>query len=340
MSFLDTMIYSFSNMFSIGPDMYDTDDNCCGGSKDYNGLCCKNIQPTKKPEPKKDAILTCTQKKQLYDCHCPSNLNSIKTTTTTTTIKLISCGNNMTTSTWPIPFINQQLDNIKQEQQGKEDEDEKYKLCTVLLDHEQCQDILLSSPVCIFLLSDIKSNGALDRLMGWMNDQIILSTQPLHHLKYGIILVNDDLQQIGRAFDEKLKQLGAITLQPMYITALQHNNDMTLWLNNFINQLNIFSLQQHHQYNNNNNNKGIDYDPSVIASAGCTNGMVDVEDMGQVARKIKEVKRKKADRDALVKRRGRAKRMVGMDILSSSSDIKASPTTELSTVETSVSMTS
>ncbi|KAG0971746.1 hypothetical protein G6F27_014379 [Rhizopus arrhizus] len=68
--------------------------------------------------------------------------------------------------------------------------------------------------------------------------------------------------------------------------------------------------------------------------------MVDVEDMGQVARKIKEVKRKQADRDALVKRRGRAKRMIGMDILSPSSDIKASPTTGLSTVETSVSMTS
>ncbi|CAO3634327.1 unnamed protein product [Cunninghamella blakesleeana] len=318
MSFLDTMIYSFSNMFSIGPDMYmDDEDECCqkNGS---NGMCCKNMKSEPKKIKEQDAILTCAQKQQLYNCHCPSEYNT--TNNETVSIKLISCGNNMKTTTWPIPLLNQFFKDR-----------EHTKVCTILLDEQSSNSIFNATSICIFLLSDIKSNDALDRLMGWMNEQIILSTQPLQHLKYGIILINDDLKHIGSAFEQKLKQLGATEVQPMFLTTLQHNDDMKQWVGLFVNKLDSHD----HQYNHLHHKDGINYDPSVIASAGCTNGMVDVEDMGQVARKIKEVKRKKADREALVKRRGRAKRMVGIDL---SHINKASPTTELSTIETSVSM--
>ncbi|KAI8096383.1 uncharacterized protein BX664DRAFT_382840 [Halteromyces radiatus] len=315
MTFLDSLLYSFSNIFSIGPDMYD--DDCCGGAGP-GGTCCKNIKPLSTDiGTSSSTVLSCQQKQELYACQCSDQEDK-------PTIKIVICGQQLpsiSTSYSQLALLENHLKSIE------------YNVCTVTLD-QQCQDLLFTLPICVFILSDTrKDNTMLDRLMGWMNEQILLTNQkPLRHLLYAIILFGQDSQQeLAEIFQQKLDQLGATGIQTIYDLTLGHeknnmkDDQIEQWAIGFIE-----GLRQYQQHEQKKSISTIEYTPSVIASAGCTNGMVDVEDMGQVAKKIKQVKKKKlADRE-VKENRGRPKRMIGLDI--STTTKKAAPTTELTTL--------
>jgi 16S rRNA U1498 N3-methylase RsmE len=155
-----------------------------------------------------------------------------------------------------------------------------------------------------------------------MNEQIMMTRRhpPLHHLAYGIICHGD--HELASLFQQKLNQLGATEIQPIYDARQQQQqqqNDeeredaLQQWTSAFLD-----GLRQREQTRPTKQQHP--------ASAGCTNGMVDVEDMGQVAQKINLMNKKK-----LVKQhpRARPKRIIGLDPTTSRQ--KSSPTTQVTT---------
>ncbi|ORZ17626.1 hypothetical protein BCR42DRAFT_412159 [Absidia repens] len=339
MSFFDSLLYSFSNIFSIGPDLYDDEgDECCGGAGP-GGTCCKNIKPSVQ---QKEVILTtppltpptCQQQQQhsqshqdLYTCHC-SDGDHVTADDSRTTIKLVVCGQQLQRQissqsvTAPTSSESTSLAWIEDYLQTSTE----FKTCAVALG-QQCQDVLFSLSHCVFVLSGAsKENRPLNRLLDWMNEQIMMTRRhpPLHHLAYGIICLGN--QQLATVFQEKLNQLGATEIQPICnVRQLQQqqndeevveDDSIQKWIIAFLN-----GLRQREQ------TRSTKHHPT---SAGCTNGMVDVEDMGQVAQKISLMNKKK-----LVQHhpRARPKRIIGLDPTSSKQ--KAAPTTQVTTHATS-----
>lgn len=146
MSFLDSLIYSFSNIFSIGPDLYDDGDECCGGVGP-GGTCCKNFSPQiNTPSP---PILTCQQKQELYACHCPSD-DTHGPDAPWRTIKLVVCGQLERQET----TVYDTLSLLERFLQGPS---QSIKTCTVALD-QQCHELLLALSSCVFVLSDTKKD--------------------------------------------------------------------------------------------------------------------------------------------------------------------------------------
>ena len=136
MSFLDSLLYSFSNMFSVGPDSLDDDEGCCGGAGP-DGTCCK----VKIPEaPKKEvvSVATCQQKQEANGCHCSHDKP---------TLKLIVCGSLASDESAKLTAMEKKpLD--------------RYTCCAIAMD-QACHDLLVASPVCLIVLGDI--DDSLDR---------------------------------------------------------------------------------------------------------------------------------------------------------------------------------
>ncbi|KAI8063227.1 hypothetical protein BC940DRAFT_113533 [Gongronella butleri] len=246
MSFLDSLIYSFSNMFSVGPDSMDDDEGCCGGAGP-DGTCCK----VKIPEVPKKAVSvgTCQQKQEINGCHCSHDKP---------TLKLIK----------PL---------------------DRYTVCAIAMD-QACYDLLLTSSVVLIALGDV--DDSLDRLMGWMNEQILASARPLAHLRYGVFCAHEREHDLATIFEEKLHQLGGQRLHAL------GGGDWDAWTASIASSLATVDHTHDHPHGG-----GL--------SAGCTGGMIDVEDMDQIARQITASKKKRATERAVVNRRGRAKRAIG-----------------------------
>ncbi|KAI8339724.1 hypothetical protein BC941DRAFT_421263 [Chlamydoabsidia padenii] len=321
MSFLDSLIYSFSNIFSIGPDLYDDGDECCGGVGP-GGTCCKNFSPKIETTLTTPSILSCQQKQELQGCHCSSD-DTHGPDASWRTIKLVVCGQQLqrqkaTLSTSPT------MDTLALLEKHLEDPSDNINTCTVALDR-QCQDILLSHSSCVFILSDTKrDNTALNRLLGWMNEQITSNHhRPLQHLFYGIVYLDSEQKSLASLFQQKLDQLGATA-----VIDIGQQYGLEQWATNFMNGL----RQIKSSTSSSSKSTTTSVTPTTqqeTTSAGCTHGMVDVEELGQVARKIKQTKEQRVARTNL---RGRSKRMIELDISytpsqSSSFIKKAAPTT-------------
>ncbi|CAO3598484.1 unnamed protein product [Absidia cylindrospora] len=271
---------------------------------------------------------TISMASNLYSYHC-SDDDHVTADESRATIKLVVCGQQLQRQvssqfvTAPTASLSTSLNWIEHYLQTSTE----FKTCTVAL-NRQCQDLLFSLSHCVFVLSGAsKENRPLNRLLDWMNEQIMMTRRhpPLHHLAYGIICLGN--QQLATVFQEKLNQLGATEIQPIYNTRQLHQqlqNDDEVVENDSIQKWTVAFFNGLRQREQTLSTK------HYPTSAGCTNGMVDVEDMGQVAQKISLMNKNK-----LVQHhpRARPKRIIGLD--PSSSKRKAAPTTQVTTHATS-----
>ncbi|ORX47005.1 hypothetical protein DM01DRAFT_1410390 [Hesseltinella vesiculosa] len=278
MSFLDSVLYSFSNIFSVGPDP-DDDGECCGGVG-ANGTCCKWTSPAPTP------VLSCSQKQATQACHCSDDQP---------TVKVMTCGTLSSAEYQRLHILE------KRSLHG-------YHMCTIAMD-QACKDLLLSSTICLFVLGDVSEDNILDSLMGWMNEQIVQSKKSLQHLTYGMFCVDTLSNELVTIFEEKLHQLGANRVGPI------GRGNWTHWWAQIKAAMDNFAPTHDHDHGD--------------VSAGCTGGMIDVEDMHRIARQIDERKKSRAaNQRAVVNRRGRAKRTIGVGIPID----KATTTTEVTLV--------
>lgn len=175
----------------------------------------------------------------------------------------------------------------------------------------------------------ITDNVKLNRLLGWLNEQILSSHhQPLKHLIYGIVCLDREQYTVAALFQQKLDQLGATAVAGTYLQ--QQSEGLEQWAKDFYN-----GLQQNRTFSSSPSSAtaatATMATPDAPASAGCTHGMVDVEELGQVARKIKQTKEQQVV--TWTNLRGRSKRMIELDHNATvSSPQKAAPTTGTATL--------
>ncbi|KAI8876785.1 hypothetical protein K501DRAFT_337875 [Backusella circina FSU 941] len=321
--FLNSLIYNFSNILSVGPEQ-PQEDGCACGPKD--GGCCKS-------EPIKTESATCCQgsgdcsetKQQEVEsscgqadtpCGCKQNEPVV-----IESVKLI-----FSTLTGTAKDLATQLEAKIKSTSGVTVEN-----IDILDVTEYDNDNLLSeTSVCIFILSTYNVEGPLDWFSNWLHDlryDFRIDRDVLKKLRYAVCGLGDsaygeEFNLAAANIDKWLGRLGATRIYPLGECDKQHDqkSQFDIWCNGFVSELqDKHSLEfspadiafqsededEEDEESDGNNDIGID-------DNGSGDEMLDLEDMGNMASKIKAAKAKRAEEEEdFENSKAQAKRLIG-----------------------------
>ncbi|CAO3703429.1 unnamed protein product [Rhizopus stolonifer] len=305
-NFVNSLLYNFTNILSIGPEVPREGEKECGTG------CCKDQpdQPSCQSAPVESS-----------GC-CQQGDNCCKTSQEPLEIESIKILFSSLTGT---------AKTFAEEIQKKLQESNVVKVQEIkAMDiTEYDNDNLLSeTSVCIFVLSTYNVEGPLDWFSNWLHDlryDFRVDRDALKKLRYAVCGLGDsaygeEFNVASANIDKWLGRLGATRIYPLgeCDKNADQRSQFDLWSNGFISELqdkhtlefspaNIAfqSEDEDDEEESEEGSTGIDVD-------GSEDEMVDLEDMGKMASKIKAAKAKRAEEEEdFENSKAKAKRAIG-----------------------------
>ncbi|KAI9021497.1 hypothetical protein CLU79DRAFT_887879 [Phycomyces nitens] len=326
--FVNSLLYSFTNILSIGPEQPRDDEaaesscgntsgSCCQSNNDEStqtsgGSCCKSDKATKEscnPPATKEPVKSCQDSPE--GCACGS-----QQPTEIDSLKIFYSGLTGTAK----GFATQLEDQIKAVSEAV-----KVKQIQVLdiTDYDN-EDLLAETSVCVFVLSSYNIEGPLDWFTKWLRDiryDFRVDRIALNKLRYAVCglgdsAYGDEFNIASQDIDKWLGQLGATRIYPL--GACDKNADQKTqfetWAQQFISELQDSHSLEYSPTNIEYDSEGEEAEEAEEANPGSGDEMVDLEDMGNMAAKLKAAKQDRADEEEASKDvnvKARPKRQIG-----------------------------
>ncbi|KAK4512948.1 uncharacterized protein ATC70_003659 [Mucor velutinosus] len=347
-NFINSLLYGFTNILSVGPEQPREGQENEGGCSGSNGEgCCKD----KSQEPK--ATSGCCQGDNAGDACCSSSAEPTAATVETnkedgccqSTAGKSSCACESASNE---PVI---IDNLKiifstltgtaktmaTEIENKINTNERVtvnKIEVMDVTEYDNDNLLQETAVCVFILSTYNVEGPLDWFSNWLHDlryDFRVDRDALKKLRYAVCGLGDsaygDEFNIAAAnIDKWLGRLGATRIYPL--GECDKNADQKaqfdVWSNGFVSELeDKHSLEfsptniafQSDDEDDEASAEEEEQQPDIdIDGSGSGDEMVDLEDMGNMASKIKAAKAKRAEEEEdFENSKAKAKRLIGTD---------------------------
>ncbi|KAL0086750.1 hypothetical protein F4703DRAFT_1978083 [Phycomyces blakesleeanus] len=328
--FVNSLLYSFTNILSIGPEQPrddaveegscgKTSGSCCQSNNDDStqtsgGSCCKSGPSTEgscKPATVEEPVKSCQSSPE--GCACGS-----QQPTEIESLKIFYSGLTGTAK----GFATQLEDQIKAVSEAV-----KVKQIQVLdiTDYDN-EDLLTETSVCVFVLSSYNIEGPLDWFTKWLRDiryDFRVDRIALNKLRYAVCglgdsAYGDEFNVASQDIDKWLGQLGATRIYPL--GACDKNADQKTqfetWAHQFVSELQDSHSLEYAPTNIEYDSEGEEAEEAEgeDGSPGSGDEMVDLEDMGNMAAKLKAAKQDRADEEEASKDlnvKARPKRQIG-----------------------------
>ncbi|KAI8374703.1 uncharacterized protein BYT42DRAFT_577340 [Radiomyces spectabilis] len=346
---VNSLLYGFSSILSFGPDVPREDDekgDCSGAGADGN--CCKTkaTPDTKVMEPSPGSVTQsgcCQSNKEASESKdgcCQSNKESAASkdgccqSSKESSVSKDGCACESHTGSVDINslkiFYSSLTGTAKEfavELQTKLQAAEHvhvHELQVLDITEYDNDNLLTETSVCIFVLSSYNVEGPLDWFTKWLRDlryDFRVDRLALQKLRYAVCglgdsAYGDEFNVASQDIDKWLGQLGATRIYPL--GSCDKNADQKAqfdaWSEQFIGELRDKRSLEFSPTNIEYDSEGEDEEESDDVNVGSGEEMVDLEDMGSMAAKIKESKKNRADEEeAFSNSKARAKRSIGVD---------------------------
>ncbi|KAL0137418.1 hypothetical protein V8B55DRAFT_1528165 [Mucor lusitanicus] len=331
-NFINSLLYGFTNILSVGPEQPREGQENEGGCSGSNGEgCCKD----KPQEPK--AKSGCCQGDNAGDACCSSSAEPASAETS----KEDGCSSNE-------PVI---IDNLKiifstltgtaktmaAEIENKINTNERVtvnKIEVMDVTEYDNDNLLQETAVCVFILSTYNVEGPLDWFSNWLHDlryDFRVDRDALKKLRYAVCglgdsAYGDEFNVAAANIDKWLGRLGATRIYPLgeCDKNADQKGQFDVWSNGFVSELeDKHSLEfsptniafQSDDEDDEASAEEEEQQPDIdIDGSGSGDEMVDLEDMGNMASKIKAAKAKRAEEEEdFENSKAKAKRLIGTD---------------------------
>ncbi|KAI7900974.1 uncharacterized protein BX663DRAFT_544510 [Cokeromyces recurvatus] len=286
-NFVNSLLYGFTNILSIGPEIpRDGQEDCCSKGEG----CCKAQSTPEKEPTTSEHNCSCEQKEPVVIDHLKIIFSSLTGTAKSMATDLQA-------------KINSSSLTVK-----------KLEVLDVT---EYDNDYLLQeTAVCIFILSTYNVEGPLDWFTNWLHDlryDFRVDRDALKKLRYAVCGLGDSAY--GEEFivaaaniDKWLGRLGATRIYPLgeCDKNADQKGQFEDWANGFITELqDQHTLEfapaqdiafQSEDENEDDNEESSETTPT-IDEEGSGDEMIDLEDMGKMASKIKAAKERRAEEE-------------------------------------------
>ncbi|KAI8991668.1 radical SAM superfamily-domain-containing protein [Mycotypha africana] len=198
-------------------------------------------------------------------------------------------------------------------------------------------NLLQETAVCIFVLSTYNVEGPLDWFTNWLHDlryDFRVDRDVLKKLRYAVCglgdsVYNEEFNVAAANIDKWLGRLGATRIFPLGACDKSHDQkaQFDLWSNRFVSELVedehileftpvTMAFQSDDEDNDEDDDSNSDDGKQADAGINDYSGdeMMDVEDIGKMANKLKEAKIRRAEEEEVFENsKARAKRLIGSE---------------------------